>query len=224
MVTDIQPWFIFQVTFHLTACAMCILSPHLITVDSDTDAVVNEGFKLGCISCKRRGEVPAEATVEWSFMPKGESEFTKIYSYEDLTSDISDERFYERLDWNGSKKTKDLQEGSIYIRNVTWNDTGTYRCIFNRTLIFTSFKFHNDTTKIVHLNVVPRRKALASILSEVMMYVTIIGLQVWLVVEMIYCYRKISVQGEEALRESAAEYLAIASESKENCAMVVVTE
>lgn len=76
-------------------------------------------------------------------------------------SDIPDERFYERLDWNGSKKTKDLQDGSIYILNVTWNDTGTYRCIFTRTLTFSSFKFHNDTTKIVHLNVVPRREALA---------------------------------------------------------------
>uniref|UniRef100_A0A8C7SBJ3 Sodium channel regulatory subunit beta-3 n=1 Tax=Oncorhynchus mykiss TaxID=8022 RepID=A0A8C7SBJ3_ONCMY len=196
-----------------------------VEVDSDTDAVVNEGFKLGCISCKMRGEVPAEATVEWSFMPKGESEFTKIYSYEDLMSDIPDERFYERLDWNGSKKTKDLQDGSIYILNVTWNDTGTYRCIFNRTLTFTSYEFHTNATKIVQLNVVPRlTRGIASILSEVMMYVTIIGLQVWLVVEMIYCYRKISAQGEEALRESAAEYLAIASESKENCAMVAVTE
>eukprot|EP00063_Salmo_salar_P046178 XP_014021013.1 PREDICTED: sodium channel subunit beta-1-like isoform X3 [Salmo salar] len=151
-----------------------------------------------------RAEVPAEATVEWSFMPKGESEFTKIYSYEDLMSDTPDERFYERLDWKGSKKTKDLQDGSIYILNVTWNDTGTYRCIFTRTLTFSSFKFHNDTTKIVHLNVVPRlTRGIASILSEVMMYVTIVGLQVWLVVEMIYCYRKISAQGEEALRESA---------------------
>ncbi|XP_055760895.1 sodium channel subunit beta-1-like [Salvelinus fontinalis] len=211
------------VVLSLSSASLC--HGACVEVDSDTDAVVNEGFKLGCISCKMRGEVPAETTVEWSFMPKGESEFTTIYSYEDLMSDIPDERFYERLDWNGSKKTKDLQDGSIYIRNVTWNDTGTYRCIFNRTLTFTSFKFHNDTTKIVHLNVVPRlTRGIASILSEVMMYVTIVGLQVWLVVEMIYCYRKISAQGEEALRESAAEYLAIASESKENCAMVAVTE
>uniref|UniRef100_A0A4W5L0E3 Sodium channel regulatory subunit beta-3 n=1 Tax=Hucho hucho TaxID=62062 RepID=A0A4W5L0E3_9TELE len=212
------------VVLYLSSASLC--HGACVEVDSDTDAVVNEGFKLGCISCKIRGEVPAEATVEWSFMPKGESEFTKvrklvyIYSYEDLMSDIPDERFYERLDWNGSKKTKDLQDGSIYILNVTWNDTGTYRCIFNRTLTFTSYEFHTNATKIVHLNVVPR----PSILSEVMMYVTIIGLQVWLVVEMIYCYRKISAQGEEALSESAAEYLAIALESKENCAMVAVTE
>lgn len=43
----------------------------------------------------------------------------------------------------------------------------------------------------------------ASIVSEVMMYVTIIGLQVWLLIEMIYCYKKISAAGEEALREAA---------------------
>ena len=43
----------------------------------------------------------------------------------------------------------------------------------------------------------------ASIVSEVMMYVSIIGLQVWLLIEMIYCYRKISAAGEEALREAA---------------------
>ena len=33
-------WFIFQVTFHLTACAMCILSPHLITVEQNTSPEV----------------------------------------------------------------------------------------------------------------------------------------------------------------------------------------
>jgi len=43
---------------------------------------------------------------------------------------------------------------------------------------------------------------MASILSEVMMYVSIIGLQLWLLVEMVYCYRKIAAAGEEALRES----------------------
>uniref|UniRef100_A0A3Q2C9T7 Uncharacterized protein n=1 Tax=Cyprinodon variegatus TaxID=28743 RepID=A0A3Q2C9T7_CYPVA len=65
----------------------------------------------------------------------------------------------------------------------------------------------------------------ASIVSEVMMYVSIIGLQVWLLIEMIYCYRKIAAAGEEALREAAnAEYLAIASESKDNCAGVQVGE
>ncbi|KAK6326185.1 hypothetical protein J4Q44_G00018300 [Coregonus suidteri] len=65
------------------------------------------------------------------------------------------------------------QDGSIYILNVTWNDTGTYRCSFNRILTFRSYEFQTNATKIVHLNVVPRlTMGLASILSEVMMYVT----------------------------------------------------
>lgn len=49
----------------------------------------------------------------------------------------------------------------------------------------------------------PGTRGLASIVSEVMMYVSIIGLQLWLLVEMVYCYRKIAAAGEEALRESA---------------------
>lgn len=53
------------------------------------------------------------------------------------------------------------------------------------------------------LSASPVTRSMASILSEVMMYVSIIGLQFWLVVEMIYCYRKIAAAGEEALRESA---------------------
>ncbi|MEQ2179051.1 Sodium channel subunit beta-1 [Goodea atripinnis] len=79
-------------------------------------------------------------------------------------------------------------------------------------------------SQLLSLCVAAVTRSMASILSEVMMYVSIIGLQFWLVVEMIYCYRKISVAGEEALRESEAEYLAIASESKDNCAGVQVAE
>lgn len=203
-----------------------------VEVDSDTEAVVSEGFKLGCISCKMRGEVKAEATVEWEFMAKDETKFSPLYYYEyvyedmDKNFNIQDERFYDRLAWNGSKNTRDLQDGSIYILNVTLNDTGTYRCVFHRTLLYAnSFETNVNATKIVELTVVPKlTRGMASILSEVMMYVSIIGLQFWLLVEMIYCYRKIAAAGEEALRESAAEYLAIASESKDNCAEVQVAE
>ncbi|KAI1894796.1 hypothetical protein AGOR_G00119440 [Albula goreensis] len=205
---------------HVSVChAACV------EVDSDTEAVAGKGFKLGCISCKVRGEVPASATVDWFFKTKGESEFVHIYNYEDETPTITDERFEDRLDWNGSKKTTDLQDGSIYILNVTFNDTGVYRCFFNRVLIFPNYEFRTNATKVIEFNVVAKAtRGMASILSEVMMYVSIIGLQVWLVVEMVYCYRKISMAGEEALRESAAEYLAIASESKDNCAGVQVAE
>ncbi|XP_047454102.1 sodium channel, voltage-gated, type I, beta a isoform X2 [Mugil cephalus] len=176
-----------------------------VEVESDTEAVANDGFKLGCISCKRRGEVTADATVTWFFKASDETEFTALYKYEHLRGEIMDPRFYDRLEWNGSKDTKDLQDGSIYILNVTHNDTGTYMCMFTRVLKYLNFDFPSNSSKIIDMKVVSRlTRGMASILSEVMMYVSIIGLQFWLVVEMIYCYRKISAAGEEALRESAS--------------------
>lgn len=47
-------------------------------VDSDTEAVAGRGFKLGCISCKRRSEVEGVATVEWYFRAKGEADFVHV--------------------------------------------------------------------------------------------------------------------------------------------------
>ncbi|XP_076869389.1 sodium channel, voltage-gated, type I, beta a isoform X2 [Brachyhypopomus gauderio] len=190
---------------------LCVMHGRLsycacVEVDSDTEAVVGHGFKLGCISCKMRGEVEASASVDWWFQAKGETNYSQIYSYSGMVGMITDERFIERLDWMGSKNTFDLQDGSIYITNVSLNDTGTYRCYFDRTLVFNYYEFHTNATKFIHMNVVPKAtRGMASILSEVMMYVSIIGLQLWLLVEMVYCYRKISAAGEEALRESAAK-------------------
>jgi len=46
--------------------------------DSDTEAVVGKGFKLGCISCKKRSEVEGTATVEWHFRGKGEEDFYHV--------------------------------------------------------------------------------------------------------------------------------------------------
>ncbi|XP_049607642.1 sodium channel subunit beta-1 [Syngnathus scovelli] len=194
--------------------------------ESDTQAVVGRGFKLGCLSCKRRSEVKATATVEWYFKAKGEVDFVQIYTYTEMGPTIENEHFLDRLDWNGSKRSNDIQDASIYILNVTLNDTGTYRCFFNRILNYENYEYTTVVSKVVYLTVVEKAtRGTASIVSEVMMYVTIIGLQVWLLIEMIYCYRKISAAGEEALREAAnAEYLAIASESKDNCAGAQVGE
>lgn len=47
-------------------------------VDSDTEAVAGKGFKLGCISCKRRSEVAGSATIEWYFRAKGEADFVRV--------------------------------------------------------------------------------------------------------------------------------------------------
>ncbi|XP_059205439.1 sodium channel, voltage-gated, type I, beta b isoform X2 [Centropristis striata] len=194
-------------------------------VDSDTEAVAGRGFKLGCISCKRRSEVEGTATVEWHFRPKGEADFLHFYTY-DGSPTIEHDHFMDRVDWNGSKRSMDIQDASIYLFNVTFNDSGTYQCYFNRILSYDNYEHNSIIKKVVHLTVVAKAtRGMASIMSEVMMYVSIIGLQVWLLIEMIYCYRKIAAAGEEALREAAnAEYLAIASESKDNCAGVQVGE
>lgn len=196
-----------------------------VEVESDTEAAANTFFKVGCISCKQRGEVQAVASVNWYFKGTEDSNFSHIFTYANNKGAVLNERFEFRLTWAGSNATLDLQDGSIYIHNVTYNDTGTYHCVFNRRLIYSNYECLNRTSKIIYIKVVPKlTRGMASILSEVMMYVSIIGLQLWLVVEMIYCYRKIAAAGEEALRESAAEYLAIASESKDNCAAVQVAE
>ncbi|KAE8282469.1 Sodium channel subunit beta-1 Precursor [Larimichthys crocea] len=179
-------------------------------VDSDTEAVAGKGFKLGCISCKRRSEVDGSATVEWYFRAKGEADFVPIYTYDEDGPTIKHDHFMDRLDWNGSKRSNDIQDG----------------CFFNRILFYANYEYNTVVNKVVQLSVVAKAtRGTASIVSEVMMYVSIIGLQVWLLIEMIYCYRKIAAAGEEALREAAnAEYLAIASESKDNCAGVQVGE
>lgn len=196
-------------------------------VDSDTEAVAGKGFKLGCISCKRRSEVEGTATVEWYFRAKGETDFVHIFTYNEDGEHVEHDDFTDRIDWKGSKRSMDIQDASIYLLNVTFNDSGTYRCFFNRILSYdNNYEYNDVVSKVVHLTVVAKaNRGTASIVSEVMMYVSIIGLQVWLLIEMIYCYRKIAAAGEEALREAAnAEYLAIASESKDNCAGVQVGE
>lgn len=42
----------------------------------------------------------------------------------------------DRLDWNGSK---DLQDVSISIKNVTLNDSGLYECVVQRQFSFNSY-------------------------------------------------------------------------------------
>ncbi|XP_039977386.1 sodium channel, voltage-gated, type I, beta b [Xiphias gladius] len=209
-------------------CTLLVAQCHgaCAEVDSDTEAVAGKGFKLGCISCKKRSEVDGSASVVWYFRANGEADFIHIYTYNEYGATIESEQFSDRVDWNGSKRSNDIQDASIYLLNVTFNDSGTYRCFFNRVLFYDNYEYNTVVSKVVHLTVVAKAsRGTASIVSEVMMYVSIIGLQLWLLIEMIYCYRKIAAAGEEALREAAnAEYLAIASESKDNCAGVQVGE
>ncbi|PNJ11005.1 SCN1B isoform 4 [Pongo abelii] len=94
---------------------------------------------------------------------------------------------------------------------------------------FTEWTFRQKGTeefvKKIHIEVVDKaNRDMASIVSEIMMYVLIVVLTIWLVAEMIYCYKKIAAATETAAQENASEYLAITSESKENCTGVQVAE
>ncbi|XP_028984560.1 sodium channel subunit beta-1 isoform X2 [Betta splendens] len=185
-------------------------------VDSMTEAVAGDGFLLGCISCKRREEVSAWCTVDWHFKPQGGEEFRQIFHYDHPSADVLHAHFSDRLTWRGTQST-DIQVGAIYIHNVTFNDTGTYRCTFHRTLELEPPQYVM-VEKEVELTVVsePNRE-LTAVISEIMMYVLIVLLQLWLIVVLVYCYKKISTEHEarEARRALKAQNELL--ESKDNC-------
>uniref|UniRef100_A0A8D2IQ05 Sodium channel regulatory subunit beta-1 n=1 Tax=Varanus komodoensis TaxID=61221 RepID=A0A8D2IQ05_VARKO len=198
-----------------------------VEVDSETEAVAGDHFKIRCISCKKRSETEATAFTEWFFKEKNTKDFVKILRYdfeEKLT--VMDARFEDLVVWNGTKNIEDLQDLSIFITNVSYEHAGDYICSVNRTLHFDNEFYHNImVNKTIHLDVVDKaNRDMASIVSEIMMYVLIVVLTIWLVAEMIYCYKKIAAATEAAAQENASEYLAITSESKENCTGVQVAE
>ncbi|KAI5092500.1 sodium channel subunit beta-1 precursor [Silurus meridionalis] len=176
-------------------------------VDSMTEAVVGKEFLLGCISCKKREEVSGAATVDWHFKPAGGNDSFHIFHYEYPRSTILHEDFNSRLEWRGTKGTEDLQIGAIANLNVTFDDVGTYTCTFERTLFLPLGDEHVTIKKTVELIVLAEEKPeLTAVISEIMMYVTIVGLQLWLIAVLVYCYKKISAENEarearKALRE-----------------------
>ncbi|XP_053307397.1 sodium channel subunit beta-1 [Spea bombifrons] len=189
-----------------------------VEVDSETEAVLGNSFKIRCISCKKRGETTATTFVEWFFKQLEKEEFDRIYIYRYPEFETVDERFTGRLKWSGSNNTDDIQDMSITITNVTYDHHGEYMCRVNRTLLFETHDYNTNVTKFIHVTVVDKEnRDVASIVSEIMMYVLIVVLTIWLVVEMIYCYRKIAAAGEEVVPENASDYLAITSETKDNC-------
>uniref|UniRef100_A0A3Q3AFT0 Sodium channel regulatory subunit beta-3 n=1 Tax=Kryptolebias marmoratus TaxID=37003 RepID=A0A3Q3AFT0_KRYMA len=168
-------------------------------VDSMTEAVAGQGFLLGCISCKKREEVPARTTVDWHFKPLQEDKFRHIFHYNHPTADILHEDFAERLRWQGTLNT-DVQVGAVYIHNVTFNDSGTYRCTFHRTL----FLVPEAPCSSNCVSCPPANRELVSVVSEILMYVLIVVLQLWLIVVLVYCYRKIWDE-HEAREEKKAQ-------------------
>ncbi|KPP56520.1 hypothetical protein Z043_125852, partial [Scleropages formosus] len=120
-----------------------------------------------------------------------------VFHYNFPTSAILHEDFQGRLEWHGTEGTRDVQVGAIYIHNVTFNDTGTFRCIFVRTLYLS---LHNEVVTInkdVELTVVAQaNRELTAVISEIMMYVLIVILQLWMIGILVYCYKKITAEME----------------------------
>lgn len=186
-------------------------------MDSLTEAVAGGGFLLGCISCKRREEVSARATVDWHFKPLGEEEFRHIFHYDHPSADILHEDFSDRVEWYGTHNS-DIQTAAIYIHNITFNDTGTYRCTIHRTLFLTLYDEHVTVEKEVELSVVPvANRQLTAVISEIVMYVLIVLLQLWLIVILVYCYKKISEEHEAREARKALKAQAELLESKDGC-------
>jgi len=200
---------------------LCVSQCHggCAEVDSMTEAVAGEGFLLGCISCKMREEVTAQATVDWYFQPAGEEEFMHIFHYDHPNASILHEDFSDRLEWQGTEQ-EDIQIGAIFMHNVTFNDTGTYRCTFRRTLFYHPL-FEKDVIieKDVELSVVAKaNRELTSVIAEIMMYVLIVVLQLWLIVVLVYCYKKIADDHEaRAVRKAQRAQSMKPVESKDSC-------
>ncbi|XP_051719278.1 sodium channel subunit beta-3 isoform X2 [Ctenopharyngodon idella] len=168
-----------------------------VDVDSDREAIVGHVMKLTCIYCMKREEISAETKVVWSYTGP-DNKTVPIYLYDNKPQEPEDVelQWKGRLMWNGSK---DLQDLSISIQNVTLNDTGKYECKVSRFFKFDAFE--HSAIKIIEIELEVKKKAsedTAAMYSEIMMYVLLVFLTFWLLVEMVYCYRKISKSDEQA--------------------------
>uniref|UniRef100_UPI0037E8CF06 sodium channel regulatory subunit beta-3 isoform X2 n=1 Tax=Semicossyphus pulcher TaxID=241346 RepID=UPI0037E8CF06 len=194
-----------QTRVHLQTLVLLILVVHLsqqvcVDVPSATEAVLGKPMKLTCISCLKREEIKAKTRVDWYYMPYKEKDMpldrTHIYKYEDDSAQEVDGPYKGRLTWNGSQ---DLQDVSIQIINVTYNDSGVYECHVYREFEFDFFTPSVFLIKDIKLKVKEQAsRDTTALYSEIMMYVLLVFLTFWLLVEMVYCYRKISKSDEQA--------------------------
>ncbi|XP_068173754.1 sodium channel regulatory subunit beta-3 isoform X2 [Antennarius striatus] len=220
---------VLQVAGYLQTLVLLVFVVHpgqqvCVDVPSGTEAVLGRSMKLTCIACLRREEIKAKTRVDWYYTPKKENDIpptkTHIYKYENESPSALDGPFKGRLTWNGSQ---DLQDVSIQIINVTYNDSGIYECRVIREFEFDFFTPSVSLTKNINLSV--KEKAsddTTAVYSEIMMYVLLVFLTFWLLVEMVYCYRKIS-KSDEQTQDAATNYLAIPSDQKA-CPAAPVTQ
>ncbi|KAL3057337.1 hypothetical protein OYC64_007753 [Pagothenia borchgrevinki] len=211
-----------QTKVHLHTLVLVLFVVHLsqpvcVDIPSETNAVLGKPMKLTCIYCLTRDELKSKTWVNWYYKPYEENDIppekTHIFKF-DIDSPVDlDGPYKGRLRWDG---TQDLQDLSISIINVTFNDSGVFECNVIREFVFDSFNPSVSITKEIKLTV--KAEALrdsAAIYSEIMMYLLLVFLTCWLLVEMVYCYRKISKSDEQA-QDTATNYLAIPSEQKDN--------
>ncbi|XP_056399494.1 sodium channel subunit beta-3 [Hyla sarda] len=199
----------------LLMVGMC--SPVCVEVLSGTEAVQGQNMTLLCISCMQREEVYAVTNVEWYYEPSNGNR-SLIYEYNEGKPREHMSQFKGRLMWIGSK---DLQDVSLVLQNVTLMDSGRFICNVNRTLHFEQHQHYTTSNVEIFLTVSKIQKEdFTSVLSEIMMYILLAFLTLWLLIEVVYCYRKIS-KAEEVTQESVTDYLAIPSENKESCQVPV---
>eukprot|EP00069_Balaena_mysticetus_P017691 bmy_10896T0 len=119
--------------------------------------------------------------------------YLQIYEYRNGHQEV-ESPFQGRLQWNGSK---DLQDVSITVLNVTLNDSGLYTCNVSREFEFETHRPFVKTTRLIPLRVTEEAgEDFTSVVSEIMMYILLVFL-------------------------TLSDYLAIPSENKENSAVPV---
>ncbi|XP_051841832.1 sodium channel subunit beta-3 isoform X1 [Antechinus flavipes] len=192
---------LFSLASLMLICWVHVCFPVCVEVPSETEAVQGKHMKLRCISCMKREEVTANTVVEWFYRPEGGKDFL-IYEYRNGKRE-AESPFQGRLQWNGSK---DLQDVSLTVLNVTLNDSGIYTCNVSREFEFDSHRPFVKTTRLIPLKVTEEAgEDFTSVVSEIMMYILLVFLTLWLLIEMIYCYRKVS-KAEEAAQENASQW------------------
>ncbi|KAM4652530.1 sodium channel regulatory subunit beta-3 [Discoglossus pictus] len=192
-------------------------SPVCVEVPPGTEAVKGENMTLLCISCMKREEVYAITNVKWFYQPSEQEQEFLIFEYDKGPVEY-ESPMKGRLHWNGSR---DLQDVSITLHNVRLNDSGIFTCNVTRILHFESYRHSVQSNVSINLKVSEiAGEDFTSVLSEIVMYILLAFLTFWLLVEVVYCYRKIS-KAEEVTQESVTDYLAIPSENKENCSVPV---
>lgn len=117
-------------------------------VDSDTEAVAGRGFKLGCISCKRRSEVEGSAAIEWYFRAKGESDFVRVSAKPQIKRIFS---LMTAQDVTGAAQTQSTgrfpaSKGVLVVR-ASLKSNLTYRLHSSRQKLFIN---HNLSPSLSH--------------------------------------------------------------------------